>query len=137
MKNVAFSFFSITTIVMLLVYSSCKDDEITTENLRQQFLGVWTVADSCQSTPYQIDIIADTTNESYVYLHNFANTGKEASAAYGYVTENKISISRQSITTGIRVDGQIYINNDGSFNLDYAVESSAKDYGCLCKMVKQ
>ena len=78
-----------------IVFYSCTDEINMVDpesNSREQFLGTWTVYESCIRLNYEVEIVADSTVDTKVFIYNFAFMGQEFDPAYGLVSGNKVNL---------------------------------------------
>lgn len=96
-----------------------SDDE------RDKFIGTWRFDETPASREvdaisFTVTISYDPSNTSQVLLKNFAQIGGQYSA-YGIVTNNRITIPSQEITSGFRVSGSGTMSNLSTMNWEYTI----------------
>lgn len=113
------------TIATLTVLSSCtKEDETTTSDDRDSFVGSWVTAESSQqfgNTSFTISISKSATDKENVIIKNFYNLGSSASTiakvSGSSVTVTSQQVSAQNISgSGSRSGNKInwtYYTDDG------------------------
>ncbi len=125
----------ILTFAMFLAinFYSCTDgDSIVdpAENNREKFLGTWSVYESCIRLNYEVEIEADTLDDTKVLLYNFAFMGQEFDPAYGFVSGSKVSIPQQAIGDGWQIKGSGTLQTEGKIIWTYYIEIGATGSNC-------
>jgi len=114
MKRTFKLFFLLAAFTGLLV-SSCEpvDDETTSDDLRDPYIGVWQFSElkSSDGQAYVVSITKDPGNSAQVILENFGNPGSSEVDITGLVFSNQIVISSQSMANGWVVEGSGKISN--------------------------
>ena len=102
MKKAYLIVFSI--IIIGIGFQSCsKDDDLFGDgDMRDQFIGEWSVTDVCSKQSYRSIIRYASDNSSEVIINNFANLLLPAKAV---IAGNSIVVERQEIGNGYTVSG--------------------------------
>jgi len=116
-----------------IVFYSCTDEINMVDpesNSREQFLGTWTVYESCIRLNYEVEIVADSTVDTKVFIYNFAFMGQEFDPAYGLVSGNKVNLPTQTIGDGWQINGTGTLQSDGTIVWVYYIEIGANGSNC-------
>lgn len=105
----AFLFLLIMLTSASLFFIGCEpvDDNTTSGDPRDSFVGDWMFLESFKSTEsqsYMVTISKDPNNSSQVILENFANAGAGISVT-GIATSTQIVVSSQKMSNGWTVEG--------------------------------
>ncbi len=134
MKKTRLQFAGILILLLFVVnFAACTDgetDDPVNENPRDKFIGTWVVDESCVRLEYEVNIQADSDSESKVYMDNFAFTGPDYDAAYGFVNGNLINMPQQIIGDNWSVEGTGNYQSDGSILWSYYIEIGANGSNC-------
>jgi hypothetical protein len=122
------SLFRIAALLFFFIFSGCEADEVV--DPREKFLGVWLVSESCIRLDYQAVIKADANDKDKVLIENFAVSGAEYPAAYGFVNGNIINLPRQTIGDNWRVEGKGTYNADNTIYWSYIIEIGPDSSNC-------
>jgi hypothetical protein len=129
--------YSIVSMILLMLVaalqiSSCTDTDPNDPetNTRDQFLGTWTVDESCVRLNYEVIISADSDNETKVWLDNFAFTGPGYPPAYGMVNGDQIKLPEQSIGDNWTINGIGTMQSTGKITWAYYIEIGATGSNC-------
>jgi len=111
-------FFLLLTVLTGILLTACEpvEDDTTSDDPRDQFVGVWQFAESglIKSTDgqsYIVTISKDAGNSSQVILENFGNPGLQDVIVTGTVTTNQIVVSTQNLSNGWTVEGSGKMTN--------------------------
>jgi hypothetical protein len=111
---------------------SCTDNSNVDPavNNREEFLGTWTVDESCIRLNYEVEITADTSNNTKVLLYNFAFMGQEYDPAYGFVSGTKVTLPTQTVGDDWQLNGSGTLQSDGTIIWTYYVKIGANGSKC-------
>ncbi len=129
---------AITLLLGITLYS-CTDDTVMPDpgsNNIEQFLGTWTVYESCIRLNYEVEIVADTTVDSKVLIYNFAFMGQEFDPAYGFVSGNKVTLPTQTIGDNWQLNGSGNLQTDGKIIWTYYIVIGANGSNCQANYEK-
>jgi hypothetical protein len=94
-------------MIILITLSACQAD--TTEpqptDSREAFLGIWTVNESWHKLTYEVEITADPSSSTGVYIANFAGSGS-GEYTYAKVSGTNITITPlpQTLNNGWKIE---------------------------------
>lgn len=123
---------AITLLLGITLYSCTDDTEIIdpgTTNI-EQFLGTWTVYESCIRLNYEVEIVADTTVDTKVFIYNFAFMGQEFDPAYGFVSGSRVTLPSQTIGDNWQLNGSGNLQTDGKIIWTYYLQIGANGSNC-------
>ena len=111
-----------------LIWQSCSKDSdlLSGGDLRESFVGNWSVTDQCSKQTYGVDITLNENNSTEVIIMNFANLGKAVNAIVG---GSNITVAKQS-TGEYTVSGQGKLNGSVISWSTYDFESEAEATKC-------
>jgi hypothetical protein len=118
---------------------SCTDDTVMpdpgTTNI-EQFLGTWSVYESCIRLNYEVEIVADTSVDSKYFIYNFAFMGQEFDPAYGFVSGTKVTLPSQTIGDNWQLNGSGTLQSDGKIIWTYYLQIGANGSNCQANYEK-
>ena len=93
--------------------SSCEvDPKPSPADVREAFLGIWSVTETERKLTYEVTIELDPgTQNGWVFISNFANAGSTSAPAYAFVSNNTITLETDQVIG----DGWI-INGSGTLS---------------------
>ena len=129
--------FSVIVVLFILgtsagLFSSCGDSDTPTPetDAREKFLGKWTVDESCVRLNYEVEITADSTTDTKVWLDNFAFSGPDSTPAYGLVNGDQIDLPEQTIGDNWTINGIGTLQPTGKIKWNYHIEIGATASNC-------
>lgn len=119
--------FTLMTFLLGVMVSCVPEGDLDpdSDDDRDKFIGTWRfdetpVSRGVDAINYTVTISYDPGNTAQVLLRNFANVGGSYSA-YGIVTNNRITVPSQEITTGFQVSGSGTMSDLSSMNWEYTI----------------
>ncbi len=112
-----------------------NDDD---EDIRTQFLGVWSVNESCSKRVYSVEIKIDPVNTARVLIYNFADPGAGVGGpAYGFVTTNRITLDpSHTVGDDWTVSGDGVMSGNDRIDWNYSLVISGSEQECSAVYTK-
>lgn len=131
--------FLLMSLIIMLTSLSCNPDDdpfVDPGDDRDQFLGAWSVDETCFKTNYTVTITKDPGNSAQILLKNFCNPGPNYGPAVGLVAGSKIFISNQTIGDGWMVSASGTLQNPHTILWTYTLVIGANSLSCTSEFNK-
>ncbi len=136
-KSICFTFVFLL-LAISFQFNSCTDTDTPDPetDAREKFLGTWSVEESCVRLIFEVDIIADESNSTKVWLDNFADAPPDMPQAYGIVNGDQIDMPEQTIGDGWHINGIGTMQATGKIMWNYYIEIGAVASNCEAEFEK-
>lgn len=124
------------TVVLLVVISSCKQDEPDVViDARDVFVGTWNVSDQqVTKQNYQVYVYKDENNSVKIWMKNFHGT---SDTAFAYIEEKNITISNQTLSSSHLVaSGSGLMTGTTKIDIEYFVNDGAQQDTIIARYTK-
>lgn len=122
-------YFLFLFLAVIVVFSACDDiidDDDSTVEDREKFLGNWETTETSTLYPQPITFqvsIEEDINSSQIRLYNIYQLGIDV-YAYAVVTGTSFTIPEQTVNNMI-IEGYAYMDGENKINIDYTVNDGA------------
>jgi len=123
--------FLLAAFIMIFINCGDVNNNDDDADIRSDFLGIWSVNETCNKRVYSVEIKLDPTNSARVLLYNFADPGAGVGGpAYGFVTTNRITLD-PGYTIGddwtVSGDGELTGKDQMQWNYSLIISGSQQD----------
>lgn len=124
-------------IFTALFFISCEtDDPLPEADPRDQYLGLWTVAEECNRLSYDVNVSYDPGNSSQVLIENFANPGPGYVPVVALVAGKNIYVAEQTVGENWTVAGD-GVYSGGAINWTYTLKIGGNLLNCSATYTKK